>query len=127
MSWATLPPRARAFRVFHAAWSVAQMACLGWIWLSAVRRRRDRGLAVAIAFLGVEGAGLVIGRGDCPMGAQQREWGDDKPFFELLLPPRAAKAAVPVLAGVTVAGLVAVVLRGPKARSKPEPADGCPR
>ena len=117
MSWATLPPKARAFRVFHAAWSVAQMACLGRIWLSAIRPRRDRWLAASVAFLMVEGAGLIVGRGDCPMGAQQREWGDPKPFFELILPQGAAKAAVPVLAGVTVAGLVAVLFRPPRSRA----------
>ena len=32
----------------------------------------------------------------------------------LVLPPRAAKAAIPVLAGVTVAGFVAAALRGPR-------------
>jgi hypothetical protein len=35
------------------------------------------------------------------------------PLFELILPPRAAKAAVPVLATVTAAGLAALVLRPP--------------
>jgi hypothetical protein len=113
MTWGELPPRAKAFRLFHAAWSVAQMACLGWIWFCAVRRRRDKALAASVGFLAVEGAGLLIGRGDCPMGAQQREWGDPKPFFELILPPRAAKAAVPVLAVITVAGLVAAAVRPP--------------
>jgi hypothetical protein len=117
MSWASLPPKAKAFRAIHAAWSVAGVASLGWIWLSAIRRRRDRPLAAAVAFLGVEGAGLLIGRGDCPMGARQREWGDPKPFFELLLPPRAAKAAVPVLAWATVLGLVAVAIRPPRTRA----------
>jgi hypothetical protein len=48
------------------------------------------------------------------MGARQREWGDPKPFFELILPPRAAKAAVPILAVITVAGLAAVALRPPR-------------
>jgi hypothetical protein len=37
-------------------------------------------------------------------------------MFELLLPPRAAKAAVPILAGASLAGLLAVVLRSPRAR-----------
>jgi hypothetical protein len=34
----------------------------------------------------------------------QRRLGDPVPMFELVLPPRAAKAAVPVLAGVALAG-----------------------
>jgi hypothetical protein len=118
MSWATLPPRARAFRVFHASWSVAAMASLGYIWWCAIRRRRDPALAACMAFLSIEGAGLIVGGGDCPMGQRQREWGDPKPFFELILPPRAAKAAVPVLAAVSLAGFAAVALRGPR---KPAP------
>jgi hypothetical protein len=39
--------------------------------------------------------------------------GDPVPFFELVLPPRAAKAAVPLLAGSSVAGFLAVALRRP--------------
>ncbi len=112
MTWSELPPKARAFRLFHAAWSVLGLASLGYIWACAATRRRDRALAGSIAFLSVEGVGLVIGGGDCPMGDMQREWGDQKPFFELVLPPRAAKAAVPILAWATIAGLIAVALRG---------------
>ncbi len=62
----------------------------------------------------IEGAGLVIGRGHCPLGPFQRRLGDPVPMFELFMPKRAAKVAVPVLAGVTVAGLAAVALRRPE-------------
>jgi len=89
------------------------MASLSYIWLSAVRRRRDRWLAVSIGFLSIEGAGLLVSGGDCPAGGLQREWGDPEPFFELLLPPRAARAAVPILAGASVLGVAAVMLRRP--------------
>ena len=113
MSWTTLGGRARAWRVVHAAWSVAGLASLGYIWACAATGRRDKALVASVGFLCIEGAGLTVGGGDCPMGALQAEWGDPKPFFELVLPPRAAKAAVPVLAMATVAGLVALVLRRP--------------
>ncbi len=113
MSWSDLGGKAKAWRIVHSAWSVAGMASLGYIWWCAIRRRWDRPLAASIAFLSIEGVGLAIGRGDCPMGPLQEEWGDPVPFFELLLPPRAAKAAVPVLFVATVAGLAAVALRRP--------------
>ena len=113
VSWATLGRGARAWRVLHAAWSVAQLWCLGDIWISALKRRRSRRLWAGVAFLFVEGAALVVGHGDCPVGQMQAEWGDPVPFFELVLPPRAAKAAVPVLAVVSVAGVVALALRRP--------------
>ena len=113
MAWARLGSRARAWRIVHASWSVAQLACLGYMWACFILRRRDRRLWTSVAFLGVEGAALVVGHGDCPVGPRQAEWGDPVPFFELILPPRAAKAAVPILAGVSIAGIVGLVLRPP--------------
>ena len=113
VSWATLSGRARAWRVLHASWSVAQLWCLGDIWASVLMRRRSRRLWAGVAFLSVEGAALIVGHGDCPVGPMQAEWGDPVPFFELVLPPRAAKAAVPVLAVVSVAGILALALRRP--------------
>jgi hypothetical protein len=92
---------------------VAGLASLGYIWFCAATRRRDKALAASVAFLSVEGVGLLIGGGDCPMGTVQAQMGDPVPFFELVLPPRAAKAAVPILAGASVLGIVAVVLRRP--------------
>jgi hypothetical protein len=113
MSWASLGPKARAFRIVHTAWSVAGMSAFGYLWLSVATRRRNRRLAASVGFLLVEGAALVVGRGNCPMGPKQTEWGDPVPFFELVLPPRAAKAAVPFLAGTSIAGMVLLVLRPP--------------
>jgi hypothetical protein len=55
----------------------------------------------------------VIGRGNCPLGPFQARLGDPVPLFELVLPPRAAKAAIPVLFGVTVAGIAALVVLPP--------------
>jgi hypothetical protein len=118
-TWATLAGPAKAFRVIHAAWSVAGLASLGYIWVCAIRRRRNRGLSASVAFLALEGAGLIVGRGDCPAGPLQEQMGDPVPFFELVLPPRAAKAAVPILAAATVAGFLAVALRSPRQSQPP--------
>jgi hypothetical protein len=112
-SWATLGNRARAWRIVHAGWSVAQLGCLGYIWASAATGRRSPRLWASVAFLLVEGGALVVGGGDCPVGPLQAEWGDPVPFFELILPPRAAKAAVPVLAAVSFTGIAVLVLRRP--------------
>ena len=111
--WATLGSRAKAWRVLHTSWSVAQLGCLGYIWASALIGRRSGRLWASVAFLLVEGGALIVGRGNCPVGPLQEEWGDPVPFFELVLPPRAAKAAIPVLAVVSLAGIAALVLRRP--------------
>jgi hypothetical protein len=43
----------------------------------------------------------------------QARWGDRVPFFELVLPPRAAKAAIPILTAVTLSGIAALIVRRP--------------
>lgn len=111
--WSDLGRRARTFRVAHAAFSVAQLAALSYVWFCAATRRRDRVLSVSAAALLVEGAALVIGRGDCPFGPLQARLGDPVPLFELVLPKRAAKAAIPALFTIAVTGLAGVLLRPP--------------
>jgi len=114
MTWSELGPPAKAFRVVPAAWALVSMASLGYVWLAALSRRRDRWLAVSATFLSLEGVALIAGRGDCPFGPFQKRLGDPVPLFELVLPPRAAKAAIPVLVVVSLAGLAAAAIRGPR-------------
>jgi hypothetical protein len=109
-----LSPAVRVFRAVHVGIAAIELSCLGYIWFSAITRRRGPGVTLAAGTLGVEGVGLLIGRGNCPLGPYQRRLGDPVPMFELFLPKRAAKLAVPILAGVAVAGLAAVALRGPE-------------
>jgi hypothetical protein len=109
---------ARAWRLVHVAWSAAQLAGLGVIWHAALTGRRGRLVRPSVGFLLLEGAGLVVGRGNCPAARFQSRCGDPVPLFELALSPRAAKLAVPVLALVSVGGLVALAARPavPRAR-----------
>jgi hypothetical protein len=109
--WYGLSRRAKAFRVAHAAWSVIGLASLSYIWACVATRRRDRLLWVGVACLSVEGVALAVGRGNCPFGPLQERWGDPVPLFELVLPPGAAKAAIPLLFVATVAGLLGLAAR----------------
>lgn len=104
-SWADLPPGARLFRAAHVAWGVVSLAALTDVWQAALRGTPGRRPWVGAAWLLVEGGALVLGRGDCPAGPLQRRLGDPVPMFELVLPPRAAKAAIPLLTVVAVAGI----------------------
>ena len=101
-----LPVRARAYRAAHVAWGIAQLVALTRVWGSALGLPRRGAFWPAVGFLGLQGVGLLAGRGDCPMTRVQHRLGDEVPMFELVLPPRAAKAAIPVLAAVALAGLV---------------------
>ena len=119
VTWASLPVKAKAFRVAHVLAGVVNMTALGYVWLAALRRTRDVALAASVGLLSAEGLALVVGLGNCPFGAFQRSLGDPVPMFELFLPPRAAKAAIPLLAVVTVAGFAAVAIRRPGQRGYP--------
>lgn len=108
--------RAKAFRAAHVTWGIVAIGALAHIWASAARRRRGAFVWASVAFLGVQGVALLVGRGDCPFGQFQRRLGDPVPMFELVLPPRAAKAAIPVLLAISVAGIVALLGRPPRQR-----------
>ena len=112
--WDQLPRGARLFRVAHAVWGAFNMAGLGYVWLCAARRRRDPLVYASAGLLGAEGIALIVGRGDCPFGPLQAQLGDPIPMFEWFLPPRAAKAAIPTLTLISVAGMVALALRRPR-------------
>ena len=112
-----MPVRAIALRTGHALVAVVELWALGWVWACGIMRRRGRALRIAVGLLIAEGVALVIGRGNCPLGPLQSRLGDPVPLFELVLPPRAAKAAIPILTGVAVGGLVLVALRRPNGQT----------
>ena len=104
-----LPPAALAFRVAHAGIAVAFLVAIAYVWWCALTGRRDRPLRIAVAALAGEGALVLANRGDCPLGGLQDRLGDPIPLFELVLSPRAAKLAVPVLGAIAGAGIVLVI------------------
>jgi hypothetical protein len=102
---------ARALRVGHIGIAVVGLGSLVYIWLCALTGRRDQLLGAALATRSAQAVVLVIGRGDCPLGPLQERLGDPDPLFELVLPRRAAKAAIPVLVIVALGGVAIVAFR----------------
>jgi hypothetical protein len=109
-----LSPAARAFREVHTAIAVAFLWAIGYVWWCALTGRRDRRLHVAVAALVAEGAFVTANHGDCPLGPLQERVGDPIPLFELVLPARAARLAVPALGLVAGCGIALLVRRGPR-------------
>jgi hypothetical protein len=60
-----------------------------------------------------------MGGGTCPIGPIQQRLGDPTPCFELVLPPRATKAAFLVLPPVALGGVILVALRNRAWLSRP--------
>jgi hypothetical protein len=115
--WVGLARPAKTFRVAHAGFAVANLGALAYLLACAATRRRDKFLVGSLSLLLAEGGALVVGGGNCPFARFQRNLGDPVPLFELVLPPKFARAAVPTLAAVTIAGMAAVIVRSPRARS----------
>jgi hypothetical protein len=103
-----------SFRAFHTAIAAEQLLALAYVWWCAITGRRDCLLRIAVATLIGEGVLVAANRGDCPLGGLQDRLGDPVPLFELVLSPRAAKRAVPTLGAIAAAGLVLLVVRGPR-------------
>jgi hypothetical protein len=99
-------------RGLHNAIGVGELTCLGYIWVCALTRRRDRWLWLSVAVLLGEGVALVVAKG-CPLGIFQRRAGDDIPMFELWFGRRLAPFAIPFFTLVSVAGLALLVVRRP--------------
>lgn len=122
MSWSKLSGEAKALRLVHIAIAVIGLTSLGYVWLSALTGRRDRFLVMAGTALSLQGVAILLGRGNCPMGPIQERLGDPTPCFELVLPKRAAKAAIPVLVTLTLAGIAAIATRYARSAGRP-PSD----
>ena len=109
-----LGPHARLLRVLHTLVGLGEIACLGYLWSCALRRRRTTLLRLSVAVLAGEGLALVAWRG-CPLGVFQRRAGDDVPMFELWFGRRLARFAVPTFSVVVVAGAALALARRPGA------------
>jgi hypothetical protein len=108
---------ALAFRVAHGAVAAGFLLAIAYVWWCAVSGQRGPWLRVAVAALTTVGTlGAAMG-GDCPLGGLQGRMGDPIPLFELVLSPRAARRAVPVLGGIAAVGIALVVVRGRSAAS----------
>jgi hypothetical protein len=98
-------------RVAHGLVSVLFLFCIAVVYAGAWRGTAGMLTLAAVGALLLEGLLVLLSRGNCPLGPLFRRLGDDTPFFELLLPPRAARLAVPVLAAVTALGIVILATR----------------
>jgi hypothetical protein len=100
-----------ASRAAHGLVSTLFLGCIATVYVGASRGTADLPTLAAVAALCAEGLLVLLNRGHCPLGPLFSRLGDESPFFELLLPTRAAKLAVPVLAIVTSVGVLLLAVR----------------
>ena len=87
------------------------LACIGIVYYGAWQAEAGTVTLVALGVLCVEGVLVITSGFDCPLTPFLRRIGDETPLFELILPPRQAALAVPVLGAVTGIGIVLLGIR----------------
>jgi hypothetical protein len=107
-----------AVRAVHGLFTAFFLSCLGYVYYAALARRRGPLLLGAAGALVIEGVVVGANGGECPLGTVHRRYGDEKTFFELLMPTWAARRAVPFFGLVALAGFGLALARPPR------PADG---
>ena len=98
-------------RLAHGLVGLLLLICVAAVYDGAWRGEVGLVTLVALVALGVEAVLVMLSAGNCPLGPLFRRLGDDKPFFELLLPRRTARLAFPVLAAITAFGALLLAVR----------------
>lgn len=102
-----------AVRAMHGLITAFFVTCLSIIYYAGITGRR-RGLALAAsAAVSVEDIVVFVNGGECPLGRVHRRVGDERTFFELIMPAPLARHAVPALSAVAVGGMLLLALRRP--------------
>ena len=113
MQHAPVKKHVLALRIFHGALTIYFTLCLIYLYTVGLTGDVDKGLfTLAILSLAAEGIAIfALNNGDCPLIHVQKRIGDDKPFFELLLPPRLAAQAIPIFALLTIVAILIILFR----------------
>jgi hypothetical protein len=98
-------------RSIHTLFTLFFLTCIGTVYYAGITGRTTIWAYLAAVSLVVEGLVVGLNHGDCPLGFIHHKVGDEKTFFELLLPRQAAKRAVPVLGVVAGIGIALLLLR----------------
>lgn len=99
-------------RVIHGLFAIYFLICLLYLYYAALFSEIDFFLLIAVLSLGIEGfIVFILNKGDCPLIYIQRRIKDNTPFFNLFLPAKLAKQALPTFAKLTWIGVALLVLR----------------
>lgn len=100
-------------RIFHGIVAVYFTICLVYLYFVGLTGNVNKAFFIlATVSLAIEGVAVfVLNQGNCPLIHIQRKIGDHTPFFELLMPARVAKWAIPFFAVLTVIAVVLLLFR----------------
>ncbi len=99
-------------RIIHGLFALYFLFCLAYLYYASIFSQINIILLIAVISLGLEGfVVFILNKGDCPLIHIQRRIGDNTPFFNLILPAKLAKQAVPILTKLALAGFMILIMR----------------
>ena len=99
-------------RTIHGLFALLFIACIFYIYYSAFLKQFNFFSGLAILSLTIEGILVfLLNNGHCPLAPLQWKLGDSTPFFNLFLPERYARLAVPFFAAITFLGIFILIYR----------------
>ena len=99
-------------RTIHGLFALYFIFCIFYIYYAAITLHVNLFLSIAIASLFIEGfLVFILNGGHCPLAPLQKKMDDPIPFFNLFLPDRLAKKAIPFFIGLTFLGLLLLLVR----------------
>jgi hypothetical protein len=101
----------RVIRFGHGMITLFFLSCIGYLYFCDITNQVSFWTYLVAASLLAEGLVVSLNHGECPLGAVHRKYGDQKTFFELLMPKAMAKRAVPFFGVITGIGMLALILR----------------
>ncbi len=96
-------------RTIHGLITAFFVSCIVYVYYAGITNQPTLWAYLAMAALTIEGLVVVFNGGDCPLGPLHHRYGDNKAFFELLMPKKMAKRAVPVLGCVALVGFLLLI------------------
>lgn len=99
-------------RIIHTLFALYFIFCVGYIYYAIFSLAITPVLTMAISSLLLEGfLVFIVNQGNCPLDHLQKKLDDPIPFFNLFLPNRWAKKAIPFFTILTAVGMTALTLR----------------
>ena len=97
-------------RSLHGVITAFFLTCIVTIYYAAMTHQGMMLAYIASGFILLEGIIVYANGGDCPLGGIHHKYGDDKAFFELLLPEKWSQRAIPILGTVAVVGMLLLLV-----------------
>lgn len=107
---ASYPPIVYVLRGIHVLVAFFLSGCLLYLYYAVVTGAAITTYAWgAVAAILAEGIVFFGLRRDCPLSMVQRRYGDEKGFFELFLPPQAARVVWMVLVVISAVPILSII------------------